>query len=575
MYCSGDKYLLPLIESSLADLKELKIPVFESVTNLNQITSNITSEKNLREVVNFFSDKISVVSDSVKKFQQQISRILVDNDYFLSININKLESILEYQFYLYNVKNLFTEQYDTLISLSNKNIAKPDYSTSFFINIAKNDYKDILRFQVAKMFPFTNEIPKAIIAAGTEAKKEIFLDITDSVTLNGNYSNDFETPFDNLTFKWAVLDKENKQVEDILIQKNGSLLKFFGSKIGEYFVTLAVNDGIADSKEDIVKLVIANRPRIRMLGPEAIQTISQRGALSKNSVQSHIIPVMCSNFRTLTFQGMFMLNISNKTQDTLELLKNWYETAPFIVSDYIYKQYPAPKSLYEYISDPRPGLNRSVRRIPEGFEIIYTYPARSFGETINVNIAENNLTSNTITATIKNRNYNPLTFFVEQKFHGLGFYKNNGRSYSSNVYQTSVGLHMRLLTDRFLDRFLDVSISGGGFYRNPHLSDITAINSFQVDIMGGYYLGNFMSMGVMLSNNFWTLQYLTVPKTIEEKIFYFWIPQVFMETPTISKKVPFSINLNYGLAFPRFKAGDNYSKTYPCIALRIKLYTLN
>lgn len=67
LYCNNEQYLVPLIESSLSKLKQNERIQFSEVTNLNEVSSSITSDRLLREVINFFSNKTSILSDSEKE----------------------------------------------------------------------------------------------------------------------------------------------------------------------------------------------------------------------------------------------------------------------------------------------------------------------------------------------------------------------------------------------------------------------------------------------------------------------------------------------------------------------------
>ncbi len=156
IYAEKEDYLMPLIEKKLSEIKYLSKDnkIFNKVTNLNRITSNIANEKILNNAVKYHSGLNIALTDSMKRVQNSIVDLIKKNDLFLQVKINILNNLLEYQFFLYKI---------TSTSFPTINTAEPISTFNTFIDIQNDNYNKKIEDAVKAIFPKSNAKPIAII----------------------------------------------------------------------------------------------------------------------------------------------------------------------------------------------------------------------------------------------------------------------------------------------------------------------------------------------------------------------------------------------------------------------------
>jgi hypothetical protein len=156
IYAENEDYLMPLIEKKLSEIKYLGKDnnIFNKVTNLNRITSNIANEQILNNAIKYHSGLNIRLTDSMKRVQNSIVDLIKKNDLFLQVKINTLNNLLEYQFFLYKISPTNFPIIDTTNPISTFNT---------FIDVQNGNYSKKIEDAIKAIFPKSNSKPIALI----------------------------------------------------------------------------------------------------------------------------------------------------------------------------------------------------------------------------------------------------------------------------------------------------------------------------------------------------------------------------------------------------------------------------
>ncbi|KRT17756.1 hypothetical protein ASU31_00210 [Pedobacter ginsenosidimutans] len=164
IHAKNEQILLPVVEKVLDTITFRGKKVFDSTTNLNKLFSSIENEKSSAAAFSFLTNKNLKLSKKDMLLYDSLASQIANYKYFLNVHINKINNLLEIQFYLYKTSNLGVNEISAaqdMIAVAK--VSKPEYYTSFIIDLVKNDYNERIHWEVSKMLPDFNEVPKAVI----------------------------------------------------------------------------------------------------------------------------------------------------------------------------------------------------------------------------------------------------------------------------------------------------------------------------------------------------------------------------------------------------------------------------
>lgn len=255
IYCEGDPFLMPFIENTVSSLAAVENDqlLFLEVNNLNRIYDAFNSDLIVMEAVGNHTNKEHIITPEAREIRDQISVLLTQHDNFLLVKVNTLESVLEYQFLLYStLKGEIGENKRTLAMMNPIDLI---YSSSFFVDPSKIEYKQTIKEEIQKIFPETNQPPVSRIGLSGQTLSKNFTLIwprNKPLTLTGDYSFDQDSPKEQLRYTWSqvgtpIASNPVKPEERVAFSKDSSTNTFNFINTGKYHFVFSVFDGISRS----------------------------------------------------------------------------------------------------------------------------------------------------------------------------------------------------------------------------------------------------------------------------------------------------------------------------------------
>jgi hypothetical protein len=255
-------FLLPFIDTYLKEMaysNQKMDKVYSQVISLNGLNENRNIEGKIIDAF-IYNDRNNTNLENSKPRDESsaaIAKSLLNYDKFLIIKSHPFNSLLEYQFLMYEVIKPSTELQKDIPILKNHR------SSSVFIDPKSNNYKDELSFALKQVCSEVNESPKAEIKVNGERRKvndTLFVAIDDTLKMEA-LTIDPDSPPERLSFTWQLNREElypqlkfGKQVQKITTHEPLVVN-----------VSLSVSDGISisDKKETVVSFI--KRPLIELL----------------------------------------------------------------------------------------------------------------------------------------------------------------------------------------------------------------------------------------------------------------------------------------------------------------------
>lgn len=255
-------FLIPFIETYLRDLRysdQNLGRVYSEVMSLNQLNENRKLEgKVIDEFVHADRKQTTLTNSPARDSNDaMIARNLLRYDAFLVIKIHPLNSLLEYQFFMYNVlKSTDPKIKDTPIL--------QDYrSSSVFIDPQSSHHRDDLVFALKQVCAEVNQTPKAQIRVNKRIPKSIadtfYVALYDTLYLEA-VAIDPDSPKERFVYTWTVSDKAfygqisyGKETQAIVIDTPAVL------SIG-----LSISDGITQSQRTDITIKAIHRPTVQV-----------------------------------------------------------------------------------------------------------------------------------------------------------------------------------------------------------------------------------------------------------------------------------------------------------------------
>lgn len=452
IYTSDEKFLVPLIVQYLEELEIDGRQAFTTITNLNEVSASIKSEVVLREIIRHFSNKNYPLTKEVETYQQRVAQQLRKHDFFLNIYINRINTVLEYQFYLYDSKSLTNGASDPL---PQNDIVKPLYSTSFIVDINNANYADILQLEIKKLFKGANQLPHAEISNDGEQKKEIYAALNDTVTLNGNASYDPDPVGEQLKHMWRmeIWNQAGQRIYNYGLADHDGSCSFVPSVTGTYRVFLIVYDGIDFSEEDSMDVIVQKKVEI-YIPHKNVVTLSQNFLWQRKRLYSPVTFTIYFSSPAIR-DSISIYTVNHRLRyDTLRMVKQYYdqEQAPhsFAVKKRVLRT--LPDLLGKSFND-----SFNVATTYLGFSISFNVPEdEEVDEEYSVGIKRNHLNSNTENISIKHFTYSWASLYVGYQSNWFSFndYKDSSRLGSLSNNELKLGASGRLL---YLGNFADLT----------------------------------------------------------------------------------------------------------------------
>ncbi len=320
---SEGEFLLPFIESQLRTFTFADSPkkqIFSTVENFailnypKKIRASFSSYINKNNHVGADIEK----SDVSYKIDSELITYLLNSNYYLEININKFNSILEYEFILFNISKKDDKE-------KHKNVNKPNqlpelnyYNYRFasvFINPDHDDYKEKLTQSLKQLISEATSPPIPVISfndknySGNDST--IYIESNKTNTLSA-FTIDHDCPQENIKLQWKDIYRYMNEQDTI-----GTISQHIDNKdkvqniqldSGKYYFYLSASDGINNVKK---KYTIYSIPK---------------ASIGVNNVRTDLMEKLFHNFKlkdVLTFNKneavfdkySFTDNITNSPDD--------------------------------------------------------------------------------------------------------------------------------------------------------------------------------------------------------------------------------------------------------------------
>ncbi|MDX2278084.1 MAG: hypothetical protein NW218_00790 [Saprospiraceae bacterium] len=215
----------------------------------------------------FYTNKTYSPNDSIKKFEEQVSDLLRSYTYLIIIDVNKLNDIIEYQIKAYSPYSIEKTKNS---NFPNTDIFSPLYSSSFIINLSKDDYRQLIKSEIQKIFPETNLSPIAQYRINNQvysSDNTFYVGLGDTLNIDASYSEDVDSDRRLLMCFWSQsppMISLNISPDSILPLSTGSFEQRLRiNYIGNYQIKFYVSDGVSISKE--LKITIICKPKPLLL----------------------------------------------------------------------------------------------------------------------------------------------------------------------------------------------------------------------------------------------------------------------------------------------------------------------
>lgn len=192
--------------------------------------------------------------ENIDQFAEQIKKVTD----VLVFRVSKINELLEYQFIVFKTAKGSQETGNTIPSIE----VNEDKSANFLVDPNSQHYKEILNYELRKIFSESNMPPEAIIRVnGFLAQGDMnYFAKSEEFVLDGVSSFDLETPPGLLKYTWKTDSKKIPFIQGFNLSAPSQKIAI--EKTGTYIFTLSVFDGISYSKDTSVTIEIIERPEL-------------------------------------------------------------------------------------------------------------------------------------------------------------------------------------------------------------------------------------------------------------------------------------------------------------------------
>lgn len=213
--------------------------LFKEVKSLNVLLKNKQIDGSVSDVVSnlLIMDVVSGSDSIVDAKKHELFSILTKYDYLLLIKQNTLQELIEIQFQLFSTVKSQNNNAQS-INLVNK----LESSGNFFIDPRNSKYKLLVRNELKKLFPKSDNEPIPIVYLNDKKIKNndvIYLPANSSFTLDASKSGDYE--MEKIEYVWqqkkikeqlyselSKLDiKNNQSIQNLILKESSYKLQFY------------------------------------------------------------------------------------------------------------------------------------------------------------------------------------------------------------------------------------------------------------------------------------------------------------------------------------------------------------
>jgi hypothetical protein len=294
-YCVEKDYLSLHIEKVLANLENTDkgTKLFSKITNLNQVSLNVATEKTLRSYLEFYSSSFFQVDSIGQNKLEDIEREIRNYDFILIIKTNEFSGLLEYQFSLFDT-NIESQRYKNK-GFRTTNPTKPISTENIIIDPRRNGYLSEIENSLKRLFPISTKRPSVKIVPGKSVSYtsgNYFCKLNDTIELKSIVNTDLGK---TLSYKWRNITMHAREDEDIAdnFRIDGETKYFYVDKEGINMFGLTVSDGVKKSKEDTVTILAIKSGRIIIRKPSVY--LKQRLFFNRklNNLSPNKVDIIC------------------------------------------------------------------------------------------------------------------------------------------------------------------------------------------------------------------------------------------------------------------------------------------
>lgn len=269
VYTEGDPFLRLKIETYLENLTDTvgteARSTLTEVESLNRLLNTNRVQIAIRDAVTAFDpNKALTLRNQDEEFLLEIANSINNFDLFLSIRVNPLVDLIEYQIELYSYYKTAQIQSGDLAYFK---LLSPDLqgTANFFIDPKEEDYLIKLNNGVRSLFRSASVLPEPLISInGNEFRGGAFrIGLNDSLLLDASQSKYLNNDFSNLKFEWTLLEfngTKPSEIQDLGIRENSTIQWIVFPQLGTYKIGLRIWDGIAFSKEQFTSVEVVENP---------------------------------------------------------------------------------------------------------------------------------------------------------------------------------------------------------------------------------------------------------------------------------------------------------------------------
>jgi hypothetical protein len=239
---NSNQFLIPFIETELKQMGDKydkqRRKLFSSVDGINYYVSADSASNKVALFFDMFRKVDPKFNERIEARDSSIFNRIKKAQFFLKININAFNNLLEYQFVLVKIE-VGAGNDDNFFQLSNYRTA------STFIDPNSQDYKTKLRNCLHQLIAETNEQPIPVVYHDNE----IINDDATVYTAPGLFTlqadaTDSDSDPEQLRYKWTISHlKDGRSWSDVLSVENRKLQVNI-TDTGTFFIDLLVSDGV-------------------------------------------------------------------------------------------------------------------------------------------------------------------------------------------------------------------------------------------------------------------------------------------------------------------------------------------
>lgn len=248
---NGANFLIPYIET---ELKKLTRPnndtnLFDQVSNLNVLNSIVSVRSNMIGLIRYLNNNFYAFTENknMSESDQKLLDIINKNDYFLRININSFNTLIEYQFLLFKISDNIKTDTITLPDINYKEYR----ATSIFVDPSNPNYKERILNAIKQVIYESNAPPTPYLIIDNKRSENDFYLFENKEHSFKIAVEDMDSDIRDLQItvsRLMILDSNYLVVDSQLLFNNIQEFKEVKTNLPEgwYSISISVNDGYTE-----------------------------------------------------------------------------------------------------------------------------------------------------------------------------------------------------------------------------------------------------------------------------------------------------------------------------------------